>query len=288
MKSKWSKYIESDYERVHTKLLDVNLEENEIDKIIDVRTGCSYVTKTIDAGLIREVETYPMYLSKDMPSEWKREKNRIAQKNLNNKNAQKSFVRKINTNFKDGDYHITLNYENESVPTDYVQAKRDMQNFIRRLKRKLKKENIQEELKYIYVTEHREGDKGIRCHHHLIINSLLSRDEIEEAWKFGKRIKSTKLSGDELHLTGLATYLSKDPKGKKRWCCSKNLKDPKITKSHSKFTKKRINNMTRNQNLVKEEMERVNPGYVFIDHQIYINEHNGKPYIYARMRKIKE
>lgn len=286
MKNRWSKYIESDYERLHTKRLDVDLEENEIDKIIDVRTGCSYVTKTVDSGDIREVETYPMYLKKDMPNEWIKEKNRVYQKNLDNKNAQKSFIRKINTNFVDGDYHITLPYDDEHKPKSHEEAKRDMQNYIRRLKRRIKKENVQEELKYIYVTEHSEGKKGIRCHHHLIINAILPRDIIEELWIHGKRIKSTKLHGDELHLTGLATYLSKDPKGKKRWCCSKNLKDPKITRSHSKFTKKKINNMTRNQNLVKEEMEKTNPGYVYISHQIYINEHNGKPYIYVQMRKL--
>lgn len=286
MKNRWNKYIESDYEKLHTKRLDGNLEENEIDKIIDVRTGCSYVTKTVDAGLIREVETYPIYLKKDMPDEWKRRESKEARKNLNNKNAQKSFIRKINTNFVDGDYHITLPYDAEHIPSSHKEAKRDMQNYIRRLKRRIKKENIQEELKYIYVTEHSETKKGIRCHHHLIINAILPRDIIEELWTHGKRIKSTKLHGDELHLTGLAMYLSKDPKGKKRWCCSKNLKKPKITRSHSKFTKKRINNMTRNQNLVKEEMEKSNPGYVYIDHQIYINEYNGKPYIYARMRKL--
>ncbi|EPZ61761.1 hypothetical protein H477_5971 [[Clostridium] sordellii ATCC 9714] len=46
--------------------------------------------------------------------------------------------------------------------------------------------------------------------------------------------------------------------------------------------------MVRFRDLVKEEMEKANPGYVFIDHEIYLNEHNGKPYIYARMRKYKE
>ena len=33
-------------------------------------------------------------------------------------------------------------------------------------------------------------------------------------------------------------------------------------------------------------MEKNNPGYIFVDAQVYINEFNGMPYIYARMRKI--
>ncbi len=45
---------------------------------------------------------------------------------------------------------------------------------------------------------------------------------------------------DDMHFTGLGNYLSKDPKGKKRWCCSKNLKDPDITRNLSKFSKKKV------------------------------------------------
>ena len=43
--------------------------------------------------------------------------------------------------------------------------------------------------------------------------------------------------------------------------------------------------MTNNQNLIKYEMEKKNPGYIFVDAQVMINEFNGMPYIYARMRK---
>lgn len=284
MSKRKNKYIEYDYEKLHTRKIEVELEENELDKILDVRNGCSYVTKTIDAGVIREVEVYPTYLRKEMPEEWRTKESKEARKNLNNKNAQKSFIRKINTNFKDGDYFITYSYSKEHLPKDHIQAKKDMQNLIRRLKRLAKKEN--KELKYIYITEHSEGKKGIRCHHHMIMNSVLSMDIVESAWKLGRRNNIRKLSTDNLWLTGLATYLAKDPRGKKRWCSSKNLKEPKIRKNLSKFTKKRINNMSRYQEYVRIEMEKANPGYVFIDHSIYINEFNGKPYIYTRMRKI--
>ncbi|CEP50426.1 rolling circle replication-associated protein [Paraclostridium sordellii] len=282
------KFIECDYERLHTRVLESDIDEDEINQIIDVRTKCSYVTKTIDSGLIREVETYPMYLKSEMPKEWKTEKNKQTQKNLNNKNAQKNFIRKINTNFKNGDFFITFTYSNENLPKNHVEAKKDMQNFIRRLKRLIKKKELDVELKYVYVTEHSEGPKGIRCHHHVIMNSILSMEDVEGSWKLGRRNNIRKLDTDELWLTGVATYLCKDPKGKKRWCSSKNLKDPRITRNHSKFSKKKINNMVRFRDLVKEEMEKANPGYVYIDHEIFVNEHNGKPYIYARMRKYKE
>lgn len=288
MRDKRKKYIENDYERLHTRILESDIEEDEINQIIDVRTKCSYVTKTIDAGVVREIETYPMYLKTDTPEEWKIKKSKESQKNLNNKNAQKSFVRKINANFQNGDYFITLTYSEGNLPRDHTAAKKDMQNYIRRIKRLMKKKMLNMELKYMYVTEHSEGPKGIRCHHHIIMNSVLSMEESEELWKLGRRNNIRKLDVDELWLTGVATYLSKDPRGKKRWCASKNLKEPKVRKSHSKFTKRKINNMVRFQNEVKCEMEKANPNYIYIDHQIYINEFNGKPYIYVRMRKFKE
>lgn len=288
MRDKKKKFIESDYERLHTRVFEADIDEDEINQIIDVRTKCSYVTKTIDSGFVREVETYPTYLKSEMPKEWKIKKNKETQRNLNNKNAQKNFIRKINTNFADGDFFITFTYSNENLPKDHKQAKKDIQNFIRRIKRLISKKKLDVELKYIYVTEHSEGSKGIRCHHHMIMNSVLTMEEIEKAWKLGRRNNIRKLDTDELWLTGLATYLSKDPKGKKRWCSSKNLNEARITRNHSKFSKKKINNMVRFRDLVKEEMEKANPGYVFIDHEIYLNEHNGKPYIYARMRKYKE
>lgn len=96
-----------------------------------------------------------------------------------------------------------------------------------------------------------------------------------------------KLNCDELGLTGIATYLTKDPSGKKRWCSSNNLKKPIVTKSNTKFSKKRVNTIIRCQNLIKSEMEKVNQSYIYIDHEIYINKFNGRPYIYARMRKVE-
>lgn len=135
---KWKqrkKFIECDYERLHTRVLEFDIDEDEINQIIDVITKCSYVTKTIDSGLIREVETYPMYLKSEIPKECEIEKNKQTQKNLNNKNAQKNFIRKINTNFKNGDFFITFTYSNENLPKDHVEDKKDMQNFIKKIEK---------------------------------------------------------------------------------------------------------------------------------------------------------
>ena len=283
MTVKKRKYIESDYERLHN--LKLNKDDEYINHNLEVRNRCNYVTKTVTSGPVREIEIYPVYKKNEIPDEWKPQKTKEHQRNLNDKNARKNLIRLINTNFNTGDYLITLNYSEENLPSDHEEAKKNMQNFIRRLNYQLKKRNL-EIAKYIYITEHSVSNK-IRCHHHLIISTELTIDKVEELWKLGRRNNMKKLSCDDMGLTGIATYLTKDPSGKKRWCSSNNLKKPKVTKSSNKFSKKRIHTMTRFQHIIKQDMEKINQGYIYVDHKIYINKFNGRPYIYATMRKFE-
>ena len=198
---------------------------------------------------------------------------------------------KANSN-KD-DYFLTLNYFKELRPKDHKEARKHMRNFIQTLNRKYEKEQLKngvtksklKKIKYMFVTEYSE-DKKIECHHHLVMNAVLPITVVKKAWKFGSRGKMDYLDPDDMHFTGLGNYLSKDPKGKKRWCCSKNLKDPDITRNLSKFSKKKVKEMKDNQNLIKFEMEKANPGYIFVKSEVYINTYNGMPYIYATMRRI--
>lgn len=289
MRKKNRKYAGYDYERLHTELIDCN----EIE-VIDVTKGCIYETKTITSGVIREVEIYPTFNKDEIPSEWKVKYDREAQTRFNDKRARKYFIRKINTNFGRGDYFVTLTYEKGKEPKTYEEAKKNIKTYIRRLNRKYEREQRSlgiskskiKRIKYVYVIEHSVETNKIRCHYHLIMNSVLPMEVVESQWTFGRRNNIRRLDPDEKWLTGLAEYLSKDPKGKKRWVSSRNLKNPRLTVSASKFSKKKINNMTRYNHLIEEEMLKTNPGYIFIGSEVRINTYNGKPYIYALMRKL--
>ena len=82
----------------------------------------------------------------------------------------------------------------------------------------------------------------------------------------------------------MAEYLSKDPKGKKRWGCSKGLKEPIITTS-KKVSKRKIFDMDRNHNLIEEEMKKLNPNYKLIKFEVKRNEWTNMPYIHVLMKK---
>jgi hypothetical protein len=268
-----------DYESEYTKQLD-KLEEYELREILRRKeVPYNYKTKTITSGRLVEVEIYPVFSClKDMPRK-KERGTRKAQRDLNDKNARKKFIRLICTNFSTGDYWCTFNYKD--APKTWEEAEKVIKNYIGRLNYKRKKMGLPN-TKYIYITEF--GQKG-RVHHHVIMDNLLDRDTVEDTWIHGKRNQVRRLEEDDFGLTGLATYLSKDPKGRKRWKSSRNLKKPKETESYSRFRKRRVIRMVKDQEQAVREIRKEYPALKFLDVDIRHNGINGLFYVYARMVK---
>ena len=301
-------YTELDFE----KLIDIMNEHqvtiddeiitlNNIDQILDVRANCIYETKTITSGPIREMEMYPLFPKKDVPEEFRVKGTTKSRKNLNNKNAVKCFTRKANANFGKGDYYATLNYYDKNRPKTHEEAKKHVMAYIKKLNYEFLKQQLKAEgkkltsktkkknykkIKYMYVIEISKEGKG-KYHVHMILSSELSMDLVEKCWKHGRRNNIRRIDPDDRHITDLAEYLSKDPKGKKRWGCSKGLKEPVITTS-KKVSKKKIYNMSNNENIIKAEMEKLNPKYKVIEFTITKNKWTNMPYIHVLMKKIED
>ncbi|MGL5753424.1 MAG: rolling circle replication-associated protein [Paraclostridium sp.] len=278
-----TKYVEYDYESLYDKQIE-KMDEALEREMLKLKNKCVYATKEISAGVMKEIEIYPEFSRAELKGNGAKKRNKEAQSNLNDKNARKHLVRLINTNFENGDMWITLTYSDEHLPNNMDEALRNIKNFMRRINYRRNKEGL-DKAKYIYITEYVEGKKGIRCHHHIVMDGALSMDTVESTWKYGRRNNLRKLSMDECGLTGVANYLAKDPKGNKRWCSSTNLKQPKIKKNHYKFKKKKVQDLVKHRDSIKSEMEKTYPGYIFIDTEIRFNEYNSMFYIYTRMRK---
>lgn len=100
-----------------------------------------------------------------------------AQKKQNEKQAEAMLRMLIDNNFTTNDCYITLTYKEQ--PATWEDAKKDIQNFTRRLNRRYKK--LGKELKYIYIAEGKT-----RIHFHMIINNAeLYSDELNELWPHG-------------------------------------------------------------------------------------------------------
>lgn len=188
----------------------------------------------------------------------KRKQSAPKQRNLNEKNARRYFAQLVLTNFGKGDLHVSLTYAIE--PETIEAAEEEARNFIRRVNYRRKKEGLAP-AKYIIITE--KGSKGGRMHHHVLMSDGLERDVVESLWTKPRRkgqktgdsigiVRTDRLKPNEEGLEGIAKYLSKDnegknKKGKKRWIPSKNLKKPEYHTNDSKYTRRQLERIVRDE-----------------------------------------
>lgn len=245
------------------------------------------VCKTIISGEMLESEIYPCYERKDFSKIRRKKENttREAQRNLNNKNAIKKITRLIHANFDfNRDLAVTLTYQDRYLPTE-EQARKDMVNFIRRLKRARARLSLPE-IKYIYVIGcEPEGKKSkkVRIHHHLIINDM-DRDLVESLWNKG-RVSTKRLQPDEFGLEGLARYMYQN-KGTKRWYASRNLKTPVVRKSYTRLTRRKLQELALYPQKREELFEKLYRGkYSYTDCKVYISDITKGVYLYCKMRR---
>ena len=244
-----------------------------------------YREKKIFSGPWFEVELFPITMQEQRQSRAiKNQMTRPKQKNLNDKNAKKHLIRLLNRNFTDDDLAVHLTYDPKHLPSTADQARRDMANFIRRVKSARKKRGLTD-LRYIAVIECKEpetGREGIRIHHHVVMSGDMSRDDIEDLWGKG-RCNADRLQADESGYEGLARYISKDPHGSKRWCQSKNLKQPEVSVNDHRYSKRKVEQLATCQG-DREFIEALYPGYTLTEIKPEINPVTGAIHVYIKMR----
>ena len=100
--------------------------------------------KRIYSGKFLEIEIYPISKNERNKSRKRKLKESLnKQKNLNDKNARKHLRRLLNTNFTDKDIALHLTYDNENLPGSEEEAKRNVSNFLRRVKNYRRKRGME-------------------------------------------------------------------------------------------------------------------------------------------------
>lgn len=243
--------------------------------------------KKFKCGKYFEVEIYPISVIEQKKNRaTKKKESRKEQKNLNDKNARKNLRRRIHANFTSGkDYVLHLTYDKKHLPQDEEQAIRDRNNYLRRVKNFAKKNNLGE-IKYISVLEYKEATEDkrtkTRAHHHMIITGIVDRDKLEDLWGKGTA-NADRLQENELGFQELANYLSKQPRGKKRWAQSRNIIIPEPDINDYKISKRKLIELFRNG--CREEYEKMYPGYIFTDAKAIVNDITSGIYLYIKMRR---
>jgi hypothetical protein len=242
---------------------------------------CNYREKKYICGNQMDVQIYPVYKKPGVRGKRAKETSDI-QKRLNDENAARKLERYLNTNFTNKDIAMHLSYADGFLPEDDEQAKRDIQNYIRRAKRIYAKSGIKN-VKYIWVTE--KGKKNGRIHHHLIISGGVDRTQLEELW--GKGIANSRsLQFTEKGLANLAYYIVKDPVFYKHFNGSRNLDKPIEESNDYKYNRKKATELA--EDIDREsthKLELLYPDYLVSESKAVKNGINGGIYISLRLYK---
>ena len=149
-----------------------------------------------------------------------------AQRRMNLKYAYQKLELEIAANFGVRDLYATLTYDDTHLPSSRKEANARMAAFWKRFRAARKAKG--EELRYIYVTEHKHGDG--RWHHHVLLNA--TGDDyalIRKLWgQGGVEFIQLRIDRDKNYET-LARYLCKEQRDKvglRLWSGSRNLQKP--------------------------------------------------------------
>lgn len=246
----------------------------------------NYRVRTIKAGKMLDVEIYPIWKTQVQVRRAKTKKSREAQQRQNAKNARRKLIRKINANFNENDLCITLTYKD--VPPDEAQARRDVRNYLRRV-REWRRRHGMPELKYVYVMEFGGKDgRRKRVHHHIIMSGM-DRDEAERLWRGRGYANARRLQPDDYGLEALARYITKEPQRSKRWCVSRNLVNPHETVSDHKISMRRVARMAQDFQLAPGQiLTTIFKGYALNDCQVKCSDFVAGAYIYAQLHRIDD
>lgn len=281
-------------------------------------------TKTTRAGDMLDVESYPMTVDarvRRMADTQKKNITRAAQEKVNAEHSRKRLTALLDANFGAGDVVVTATYDYgvydfgminmqdyrrmldaQQLPESFDDVMRHKDNFIRRVKRALKRMGGDPgELKYIWVIE---GGKETpdtdpnhlprKYHMHMVISHpliksrVISRDAIEEMWGHGMT-RCDPVQPDNNGLSRLGRYLTKQRKHNRRWSGSRNLKQPTVTVSDRKMSLRKSERIAADVRANAAEIfGKLYPGYALAEMPtIKYSEYIGGAYIYARLRRVR-
>lgn len=246
-----------------------------------------YRTKTTKAGPRLEAEIYPIF-GREERGRLRAAKQNVtpeAMQRLNHERSIRYLIQLADANFDERDISLTLTYNGQ--PPEYTQVRKDVRNFLARVKRAREKRGL-EQLKYIYTIEDAKEGRVTRIHVHMIMNGGIDRDELEKIWAKGYA-NADRLQPTETGLEALIRYMVKQQKNRRKWAASKGLKQPKVRTSNTRVTNGRVKVLAMDyQAQAKPIMEKVYPGYQFVSARVFYSDIVDGVYIRAVMRKIPD
>lgn len=290
---------------------------------VDQSNVGAYRTKTVRAGDFLYVSCYPL-----VPANIRREqetqlveleqsgalkkggKLRAKWNRHNNTRRTWKFEQLVHANFGQGDHHICCTYPVEEWDADRSQivcrdredAKRDLRNYIRRLRRMLKRHGCDlSEFRWIVCTVTKESMKEAVNprpdvhHHHMLVHGIPEhlRAEAEMLWDLGTCNADRLQEDGNTGVARMAGYIARqegsangERAGEKSYSCSRNIIRPEEKVSDVKISRRRVSQIAADVRVnAREVFEKVWPGYRLSDEPtVMTSEFVAGAYIYARLR----
>lgn len=255
-----------------------------------------YRRRTTISGPRLDAEVFPCFGrdARGLLRKAKENLTREAQQRSNDRRSSLRLIQLVEANFTDKDLAIGLSYDDSTVPDNPERVKRDVKNFLDRVRRARRRHGLPD-LKAIIAIGGDEmpaaGYTGKRPHAHVILNGGIERDELEALWGKG-HANTHRLQPRDEGLGGIAVYFTRQKqdrpkkKGEKSWWTTRNLNKPVPGSRDVKVPNgsvKRIAFDFRNE--AKEIMERLYRGYRFQDCKVYYSDVVDGVYIRCVMRK---
>lgn len=250
--------------------------------------GMHYCTKTEKAGDTLVLTVYPILGRSDRAKAEAARKamSRERQNRYNRERARRRLALLMDANFGKNDLHVTLTYR--GTPPDYEQARKDVRNYLRAVKRMREKARLPE-MKYIYVLEEEGGDgEKRRIHVHLMMTGGISREALEEKWGRGYANCDRLQPEEGTGLLELARYFTKQgmEKHRRAWSASKNLRQPRTTVSRTRMSNARVRRLCQEiPGSAAEVMGKLYPGYKVGAVEPYVSDWIPGVYLRIRLRR---
>ena len=165
----------------------------------------------------------------------------LARQKINFRYAWQKLWLLLAANFHRGDLWVTLGYDDEHLPPNRKEAKKEMAAFWKRM-RTARKGRGAPDMKYVYCTHEIQDDGSRRLHHHFVVSGTGSGDfdEIRAMWTGGSNIEIRVIGDSEKYpyddFMELAKYMlhERNPElaghatGDRGYSGSRNLVKPEV------------------------------------------------------------
>lgn len=266
------------------------------------------------SGKLLEVDFYPVWKNGHRVPEKMPALSLPEQIKYNHRQCEKRLIRLVNANFDDGDIIMHPTYSSENAPLGEERARKDLKNYLARVKRKriselkkviklldelpqtatfeslrqkltAQKRKLEQPFKYIYVIEtviYQQGIyKGLQNYHfHLFVTGGLDRTVYEDMWKGGIRTNADRFQPKKYGPEAIAKYMAKSHRsGSKAYVCSRNIEDPDEKIKKSRLTPGGVERLAKQRCDDKEYWEKRYKGYRLLDTYPRYNQYNGHWYL---------